>query len=177
MDNFQLLILHYPYPWVEQYRFIAMMILVVGGLIAYGLYKLITWKMNACLKGAFDSLIILAVGLYIILSIFDMTFSLITIHHVNKQMGFTYATPVTPEGEPFEIQKVVPGKAMDKAGLKPFDHIQMGAVNDLYRLLINNQGKEVVIQVKRDKQLIDIFIKVPDLYVPLAGVSFIIMMI
>jgi hypothetical protein len=67
-----------------------------------------------------------------------------TIHKVNKQTWFNYATPETPEGEPFSITKVVPGKAMDKAGLKRNDVVQMRNTSDLYRLLINNQGKEII---------------------------------
>jgi len=42
----------------------------------------------------------------------ETTIDLITIHHVNKQLGFAYATPDTPEGELFLITKVVPGKTM-----------------------------------------------------------------
>ena len=101
-----------------------------------------------------------------------MTVSLITEHHVNTQLGFNYATPETPEGEIFQITKVAPRKTMDNAGLKPGDRIQMAAVSDLYRLLINNQGKEVAIAILRDKKEINIKVRVPELDVPLARVSF-----
>ena len=87
-------------------------------------------------------------------------------------MGFCYATPDTPEGELFKIIRVVPGKIMDKAGLKLSDQVQMHAVKELYRLLINNQGKEVVIPIVRNKKKMEIRLIVPELDVPLAGVSF-----
>ena len=73
---------------------------------------------------------------------------------------------------PFEISKVVPGKIMDKAGLKLYDQVQFRNVNDLYRLLIENQGNEVVIPIIRDKRKMMIRVSVPELDVPLADVSF-----
>ncbi len=102
----------------------------------------------------------------------EITVSLITIHHVNKQLGFRYATPETPEGEFFEIRKVVQNQTMDKAGLKPGDHVQIYTVNNLYILLINNQGKEVIIPIMRNNKKSEIKVMVPELNVPLANVSF-----
>ena len=87
-------------------------------------------------------------------------------------MGFSYATPETEMGEIFEIQRVNKGKTMDKAGLKIWDQVLMSSVNDLYRLLIDNQGKEIIIPILRENEKIEIKVKVPELYVPLAKVSF-----
>ena len=110
--------------------------------------------------------------LMIVLFIAEISVSLIIIHQVNEQLGFCYATPDTPEGELFEIQKIVPGKTMDQTGLKTFDQVQMHNVNNLYQLLINNQGKEVEIPVKRNDEKLQIKIKVPKLKVPLGRISF-----
>jgi len=61
---------------------------------------------------------------------------------------------------------------MHKAGLKPFDQIQMWKVNDLYILLINNQGKVIEIPIKRDRKKMNIRVKVPELDLPLEKYSF-----
>ena len=102
----------------------------------------------------------------------ELTVSLITMHHVNKQLGFNYATPDTPEGEPFLITRVVPGKTMDKGGLKRNDEVQMWSTNHLYKLLINNQGNEVTFSVLRDDKEITIRVIVPEMDLPLRRVSF-----
>ena len=172
METSPISILLYPYPYQYEAMFISLLILLTFGLPAYGIYRLIIWKMNVRVKAAFHGFLIVAGISFVVLFFVEITISLITIHHVNKQLGFSYATPDTPEGELFEIQKVVPGKTMDKAGLKLFDRVQMNDVNDLYRLLIDNQGNEVVIPIKRNKKKIEIKVRVPELDVPLAGVSF-----
>ena len=162
----------YPYPYQYESMIITLLILMIFGSVAYGTYKLIIWKMNVKGKKVFQGFLKI-VGISIVVLFFaEMTVSLITIHHVNNQLGFRYATPETPEGELFEIQKVVPGKTMDKAGLKPCDQVQMNNVNKFYRLLINNQEKEVAIPVLRNKEKIKIRLRVPELDVPLADVSF-----
>jgi hypothetical protein len=101
----------------------------------------------------------------------ELTVSLITEHHVNKQLGFSQATPDTPEGELFEITRVDAGKIMDKAGLKPYDRIQMNSTYKFYRLLINNQGKEVTFTVLRNKQELAINVEVPKMKLPLRKIS------
>jgi hypothetical protein len=110
--------------------------------------------------------------LQVLFFFFDMTTSLITISQVNHQLGFSYATPETPDGEIFEIQRVRKGKTMDKAGFESFDRILMPNVNDFYRLLINNQGKTVTIPVLRENKKMDIKVHVPPMKVPLQQVSF-----
>jgi len=172
MDNTLISILLYPYAYQYVALFISLLIFLTFAIPAYGLYRLIIWKMNVRVKTKFHRLLIVAGVFLVVLFYTGIALSSITKYHVNKQMGFRYATPETPEGEPFLITKVSPGKIMDKSGLKPGDHVQMYAVSHLYTLLINNQGKEVEIPIKRDSIKMKIKVKVPELDVPLAGVSF-----
>ncbi len=172
METSPISVLLYPYPYQYAVVIFSCLILLIFGSAAYGIYRLITWKMNVRVKTAFNGFLKIA-GISIVVIFFaEVTVSLITIHHVNKQLGFCHATPDTPEGELFKICKIVPGKTMDKAGLKPGDQIQMNATSDLYQLLTNNQGKEVVIPILRNKKKINIRVSVPQLDVPLVGVSF-----
>ena len=154
-----------------QIKSYGMFFLLLGFL--FGIYFLIIWKMKPNLRAKFKRLLMWLGILFCIFFFFDMTTSLITISQINNQLGFSYATPQTVEGEIFEIQRVKKGKAMDKAGLKPWDRVLMRSVNDLYRLLIDNQRKEIVIPILRENEKIEIKIKVPELNVPLAKVSFI----
>lgn len=124
------------------------------------------------IKTVFHRLRKIAILIIGILFFTEMTVTLITIYQVNRQLGFRYATPPTPKGEVFEITKVEPGKTMDRYGLKRLDQVQMNNVNHLYKLLIRNQGKEVVIPVLRNEKKINIRVKVPELYVPLVDYSF-----
>lgn len=172
MHNFLLLFLAYPYPYKQEAVFITAVALFIMGSIAYGLYKLITWKMGAKIKSLFQQFVVIIGVMAAVLFFAEVTVSLITTFQVNKQLGFTYATPETPEGELFEIQKVIPGKTMDKAGLKPLDQVQMWNTGHLYRLLINNQGKEVKIPIKRDGEKMFIKVKVPKMDLPLGRCSF-----
>ncbi len=172
MYNFLLLFLAYPYPYKQKAVVITAIFLFILGSIAYGLYKLITWKMGPQIKSIFQEFIVILGIIAVVLFFAEVTVSLISTYHVNKQLGFTYATPETPEGELFEIQKVVPGKTMYKSGLKLFDQIQFRSVSHLYRLLLDNQGKEVEIPIKRDGIKMMIKVKIPELDVPLARYSF-----
>ena len=61
---------------------------------------------------------------------------------------------------------------MDKAGLKQNDVVQMWNTCHLYKLLINNQGKEVEFSVVRDSKKIIIRVKVPEMELPLRRVLF-----
>jgi hypothetical protein len=172
MDSCMLSVLLYPYPHQYRAMFLSILILLAIGLPAYGLYRLIIWKMNdGALKVFHKILIITGISLGA-LFFAEISVTLITIHHVNKQLGFSTATPDTPEGELFEVSKVIPEKIMDRAGLMVGDRIQMNAVNDLYIHLINNQGKEVSFFIKRDKKEMEVRLKVPELDVPLADISF-----
>ncbi len=162
----------YPYPY--QYEAITMTMISLGilSLMLFGIYKTITWKMGKKLKEVFKGLIIIAGISLVVLFMAGITVSLVTIRQVNKQLGFGYATPDTLEGEIFEIQRVTSGKTMDKSGLRVGDQVMMNNVNHLYRLLIDNQGKEVVINILREHERIEIIIKVPSMRVPLARISF-----
>jgi len=172
MATFSFSVLLYPYPYQYITMIFTVFILLILGAVAFGIYSLVTWKMNVRVKKAFLNFLKIA-GLSIIVLFFaEIIFSLITIHLVNKQLGFNYATPDTPDGELFEISQIVPEKIMEKSGLASGDQIQMGAVDDLYRLIINNQGKEISIPIRRNKKKIWIKLKVPEMNLPLAGVSF-----
>jgi hypothetical protein len=173
MEKILWLILRYPYPHQNISFFIGLVLFSVAGLLLWGLYWLITRKMGLRTKKIFKSTIITVGILGVVVFFVTIVTCLITTTQVNRQMGFSYATPDTPEGELFVIKKITPGKTMDIAGLKPSDEVQMRAVNDLYRLIINNQGKEIVIPVKRNGELLNIRLVVPNLNVPLAKVSFI----
>ena len=162
------------YPYLYQYEAMILTILMVSivGSLVFGIYKLVIFKMNDKLKKVFHGYLKIAVIAVIILFLVEVLISIYTIQLVNKQLGFNYATPETQEGELFEITGVVRGKAMGKAGLKLGDQIQMSNVDELYRLLINNQGKEVEVSVLRKRQRVKIKINIPDLDVPLAKLSF-----
>jgi hypothetical protein len=150
----------------------TLLVVIALGLPLFGIYRLIIWKMNERTKTSFNRFLKIA-GISVAVVFFaEITVTLITTHHVNKQLGFNYATPDTPEGEPFEIIRVDPGKTMEKAGLMRYDQVQMFSVSDLYRLLINNQGIEVSFSVLRDKKKIIIRVKVPYMELPLRNVSF-----
>jgi C-terminal processing protease CtpA/Prc len=128
--------------------------------------------MHPSIKNTLDSSLKIAGFSIVVLFFVEVTLSIITIFQVNEKLGFCYATPETSEGELFKITKIVTGGTMDRAGLKPGDQIQMIDVNDLYKLLLNNQGKEVTIDVVRNSKINRIRIKVPELDVPLAEISF-----
>jgi len=160
------------YQWQTELLLGTAMVVTIFGLAVYGLYRLIIWRMGKGTKTVFQRYLVLA-GISLLVFLFlEMTVSLITIHQVSRQLGFHYATPETPEGEPFLITKVIPGKAMDQGGLRANDEIRMRNVNDLYLLMIKNQGKETFIPILRDKKEIEIRVQVPQMKVPLAKVSF-----
>jgi energy-coupling factor transporter transmembrane protein EcfT len=175
MNTIQIFYLLYPYPYQIKAQLFAFLFLAIVVIIAHYVFSLIIGFMSSESKKWFNNMLKFTGIILILLFFAEMTVSLVTIHHVNTQLGFTYATPETPEGELFEIQKVVPGKIMDQAGLKRFDQIQMTSVNDLYRLLIENQGNVVSIPVIRDKQEVIVKVNVPNMKLPLADVSFLIL--
>jgi hypothetical protein len=127
------------------------------------------YKMSKQIKKAFRGAILSAGILGLVLFFVTMALCLITIMQVNRQMGFSYATPETPEGELFIIQKVAPGKIMHEAGLQKNDRVLMPGPNHLYRRLIRNQGSEVLIPVSRDGEQLIIKVMVPELEIPCAG--------
>ena len=172
MDSSVLNVLLYPYPYQYKAFFFSLLILITIGLPVYGIYRLFIWKMNAIIKTLFHKiLVIIGIAAFLLFSA-EVTVTIITIHHVNKQMGFNTATPDTQEGELFVVSKIISGETMDEAGLRTGDRIQMSAVNDLYKLLVNNQGSDVSFMIVRNKIKMEINVTVPELDVPLAAVSF-----
>jgi hypothetical protein len=170
--SFIKLILLYPYPYKTFAFFIVALVFIVIALFVYGTYKLIIQKMTERTSFIFKR-ILTSAWIYLLALFFtEITVTLITQHQVNKQLGFNYGTPETTEGEPFLITRVVPGKTMDKAGLRKEDIVQMWNTCHLYRLLINNQGKEVTFSILRDEKDIIIRVKVPEMDLPPRWVSF-----
>ena len=90
-------VLIYPYAYQTFAVFVSFLFLVFMGLIAIGLYKLITWKLSAWLKTVFHRFL-LFLGISLAVFFFaELTLSVITIFQINKQIGFSHATPETPE--------------------------------------------------------------------------------
>jgi hypothetical protein len=103
MYSFIKLILLYPYPYKTFAVIVAALIVTAIALPIYGIYKLIIRKMNERTKRVFHGFLKIAGISILVLFFAELTVSTITNHHVNKQLGFNYATPETPEGEFFEI--------------------------------------------------------------------------
>jgi len=168
MEKILWLILRYPYPHQNISFFIGLVLFSVAGLLLWGLYWLITRKMGLRTKKFFKSTIITVGILGVVMFFVTIVICLITITQVNRQMGFSYATPDTPEGELFVIRKVVSGKTMHEAGLQKHDRVLMTGPGDLYGRIIHNQGSEVLIPVSRHGEPLIIKIMVPELEVPYA---------
>jgi hypothetical protein len=169
MEKILWVILRYPYPHQHISFFMGLVLFSVAGFILWGLYRLISRKMNKQIKKKFRGVIISVGFLGVVLFFVTITFCLITTTQVNRQMGFSYATPDTPEGELFVIRKVVPGKIMHEAGLQKDDRVLMPGPNDLYGRIIHNQGSEVLIPVSRDGEELMIKVMAPELNIPFAG--------
>jgi len=172
MYSFLKLVLLYPYPYKTFAILVAALMFVVIALPVYGIYRLIIRKMTEKAKATFHKVLTITGIVLLVIFFAEGALTLITEHQVNKQLGFGYATPDTPEGEFFVITKVVPGGIMDKAGLKPDDLVLMQATSDLYRLLIDSQSKEANFSVLRNKKEMDITVKIPEMELPLRRVVF-----
>lgn len=172
MYSFFKLILLYPYPYKTVAAIVTAIMLAAIALPLYGFYRLVIRKMTEKAKATFHKILTIAGIVLLVIFFAEGVLTLITEHQVNKQLGFGYATPDTPEGEFFVITKVVPGGIMDKAGLKPDDRVLMQTTSDLYRLLIDSQGKEASFSVLRDKKEMDITVKIPEMALPLRRMVF-----
>jgi len=170
MENLCLLILMYPYQTGS--FLISLVVFGSVALVAYGLYRLIMWRVCPGMKAGFRR-ILTFIAIFVALVFFTMlTCTLITQHQVNDKLGFNYATPDTPEGELFLITRVDEGKAMHQAGLRKGDEIRFWATQDLYKLLIRNQGRQVEIPVKRNGKALVIHLVVPELRMKVVRFSF-----
>ena len=159
------------YPYQTFAVIIGFIILVIIGIPVYCLYKVIIKEgTERVRKHIHRTLKILGIC-FLIFFLEELTVSLITEHQVNKQLGFNYATPDTPEGEIFEITRVDIGKTMYKSGLRIYDRVQMNSTFDLYKLLIENQGKDVNFLILREDKKIMIYVKVPEMILPLRKYS------
>lgn len=88
---------------------------------------------------------------------------------IDRQMGFSYATPVLRGGdEIFVITDVMAGGAMDAAGLKVGDYVGYYSVDDLYHLIAFGQERTVLIPIQRGTRQMAVSVAVPklDLTIP-----------
>jgi hypothetical protein len=153
----------YPYHYKTVAMIVGIIMLAIIALPVYGIYRLIIRKMTEKTKATFHKVLSIS-GICIVVIFFAwVTLELITEHQVNRQLGFSYATPETPEGEFFIITKVVPGGVMDRAGLNVEDRVLMNSAPKLYRILIRNQGGEAEFKILRDKNEISIRVRVPEM--------------
>ncbi len=172
MTVYHLLLMLYPYPYQIFALFITLLIVAAVGFPFYGIYRLIIQKMSKKGKELFSRVLKIAGISLIVIFLTEMTITLITQQHVNRQLGFGYATPETPEGEFFIISRVVPDGIMAQSGLKPEDRVLLDGPVDLYRLLINSQGRDIEFNVLRDEEKITIMVSVPEMELPLGRVVF-----
>jgi hypothetical protein len=153
----------YPYPHQIFALVITTLILFILWIPVHAFYSWLKRRLtDDQVKKLKARLVIAAIALGIFLFA-GGGITLVKIHQVNEALGFRYATPELPEGEPFLITRVEYGKAMHEAGLRENDRVQMGAVNDLYALLINNQRREVEFEVKREEEIMTIKLVVPEM--------------
>jgi len=93
----------------------------------------------------------------------EVTMHLILQAQVSSQMGFSYATPYEGRDEVFVITRVVPGKPAHSGGLRAGDYVRFRSVDNLYHLLVFNQGKTVSIPIQRGRRRLGIQVRVSEL--------------
>ena len=157
------MILLYPYPHQIFSLIIVVIIVAAIGLPLYSIYRLITRKMGMTFRNRLNRILILSGITFGVLFFTEVALAIITEHQVNQQLGFRHATPDTPEGELFIITRVESGGIMDRSGLQVEDQVRMFSTADLYKLIIDNQGKEILIPIERDHSELDIRVAVPEM--------------
>ena len=170
VESAGLIFLVYPYQFAA--FLIGLLIVCTIGLLVYGLYRLIIRKAGLSIRTRIHRIMIFFGVCFGVVLFTMVSCTLITEHQVNKELVFNYATPETPMGEPFLITKVVEGKAMHLAGLRKGDVIRFGSTRDLYKLIIDHQGKEITIPIARNGKEIDINLKVPEIRLMVVKFSF-----
>lgn len=152
-----------PYPHEIITIAAAVVLLLTTFLLVHVVYMLILAKMGERWKlGIRRFFFYCAVAMGIML-LSGMSFSLIKVDQASTQLGFRYTNQDNMEGEPFIITRIEPGKTMDQAGLQAGDLIRNSGVDELYMLLINNQGSEVEIPVLRNSKPRVIRVNVPEM--------------
>lgn len=159
------MVILYPYPYQTFAVIVSAILLLVVGTMATIIYRMIVNRVNEVFRNRINRVLLICGITLGALLVSGLTLSLIKIQQVNHQLGFRYATPETPAGELFIISKVEAGKTMESAGFRVDDQIQFPAVDDLYALLINNQGSEVDIPVMRNSKLFLIEVTVPEMHI------------
>jgi hypothetical protein len=166
------MILLYPYPHQIVSLILGAILVSAIGFPLYAIYKLITRRMDMTIKTRFNKILILLGIAFGVLFFTELVIALITEHQVNQQLGFRYATPDTPEGELFIITRIETGSIMDKSGLQVDDQIRMFSTADLYKLIIDNQGKEILIPIERDQSEMNIRVPIPEMELTLLKLTF-----
>ncbi len=165
-------IILFPYPYKTFAVIVSIVILLIIGIPAYWIYRSIIPNISEKNRAVIYK-ILKVVGICIIVTFSaELTGTMITQNQVNKKLGFNYATPETSEGEFFVVTRITSFGVMDKAGLRPDDQMLMEGPLVLYKLLIDNQGKEVAFNVLRDSKEITISVNVPEMHLPLGKFSF-----
>jgi len=127
--------------------------------------------MEMMIKTRFNKILILLGIVFGVLFFTEIVIALITEHQVNQQLGFRYATPDTPEGELFIITRIDTGGIMELSGLQIEDQVRMFSTAELYKLIIDNQGKEILIPIERDKSEMNVRVQVPEMELSLLNLS------
>jgi len=153
----------YPYPYKTFVVVVSGVVLLFVVMAVYMISRLIWERSDKRFKQYMNRILVVCgiAGGVFFFSGFALT--MIKIHQVNQQLGFRYATPETPEGEPFILTKVESGGTLERAGFKLQDQILLPAVDDLYALLVNNQGGAVEIPVMREGEPMMIAVQVPEM--------------
>src|SRR4030042_3812932 len=98
MYSFFILIPLYPYPYKTFAAIVTAIMLAAIALPLYGLYRLIIRKMTEKAKATFHKVLTITGIVLLVIFFVEGALTLITEHQANKQLGFGYATPDTPEG-------------------------------------------------------------------------------
>lgn len=149
------------YSWKTEYFFLTLILLSPVILLTWLILHLVKKYAGDRFKGIFHYSLIITGTVAGLLFILYMTIVLTFQHQVNVQMGFNYGTPDTPEGELFVITRIDNGLPMNEAGLNEDDIIRTSAVSDLYTMIYKNQGKEIIVPIKRNGSDLNIPVKVP----------------
>lgn len=105
-----------------------------------------------------------ALGLAILMLVIHVFMHLMLQRQIDRQMGFSYATPVLRGVEEiFVITDVMAGGVMEAAGLQVDDYVCYYSVDDLYHLIAFGQDRTVSIPIQRGARQMDISVAVPKL--------------
>ncbi|MBN1340524.1 MAG: hypothetical protein JXA03_14440 [Bacteroidales bacterium] len=152
---------------------LGLVMLVIFGILAVVIYLPLNYlfkKLSASLqKIARTTLIIIGITGFSFF-MFQVGFAILIQGQVNRQLGFNYATPCSEDGEAFIITRVDSNMAMFRAGLKVNDTVRLTRVDDLYTMLLGNQGGEVSIPIRRGGETLEVKVWVPVMKIRYRGI-------